>query len=243
VIKAGFARLALSTAFASLCASASAAELSGEAVYATKCASCHDQTGARIPSRTALMNLSPARILRTLDFGAMMSIAYPMRRDEREAVARFLGQGAEDPPPPASAFCRAGLKVMSGDERNSWAGWSPNASNARFQSAANAGLAAADVPKLRLKWAYAFAGDVTAFGAPALVNGTLFTGSAGGVVQALDAKSGCIHWLYQANGPVRSGMAVVRSNGMTTLVFSDQNGWTHAIDSNTGKLRWRKRPE
>ena len=243
MIRAGFARLALSTAFASLCASASAAELSGEAVYATKCASCHDQTGARIPSRAALMNLSPARILRTLDFGAMMSIAYPMRRDEREAVARFLGQGAEDPPPPASAFCKAGLTIMSGDERNSWAGWSPDASNARFQSAVNAGLAAADVPKLRLKWTYAFAGDVTAFGAPALVNGTLFTGSAGGVVQALDAKSGCIHWLYQANGPVRSGMAVVRSNGMTTLVFSDQNGWTHAIDAKTGKLRWRKRPE
>jgi polyvinyl alcohol dehydrogenase (cytochrome) len=73
VIRAGFVRLALSTAFASLCASASAAELSGEALYATKCASCHDQTGARIPSRAALMNLSSARILRTLDFGAMMS--------------------------------------------------------------------------------------------------------------------------------------------------------------------------
>ena len=210
VIRTSFVRLALSGAVFSLYGSASAAELSGEAVYAKNCATCHDQTAARIPSRASLTNLSPARILRTLDFGAMMSIAYPMRRDEREAVARFLGQGAEDPPPPASAFCKTGSAIMSGPERNSWAGWSPDASNARFQSAENAGLAAADVPKLKLKWAYAFAGDVTAFGAPALVNGTLFTGSAGGVVQALDANTGCIHWLYQANGPVRSGMAVVR---------------------------------
>lgn len=220
-----------------------AAEPSGEAVYGKYCASCHDQTGARIPTRTALTNLSPSRILRTLDFGAMMSIAYPMRRDEREAVARFLGHGAEDAPPPASAFCRPDHPIMAGPARESWAGWSPDDSNARFQSGESAGLSTADVPKLKLKWAYGFAGDVTAFGAPTALNGTLFTGSAGGVVQALDAKSGCIHWLYQANGPVRSGMAVVKDGAQTSLVFSDQNGWTHALDAKTGKLRWRVRPE
>src|SRR5215510_1027524 len=83
---------------------AEAAEPSGEAIYKQRCASCHDQAGARIPTRDALQKLSPARILKTLDFGAMMSIAYPLRRDERDAVARFLGQGKDDPPPPASAF-------------------------------------------------------------------------------------------------------------------------------------------
>jgi polyvinyl alcohol dehydrogenase (cytochrome) len=30
---------------------------------------------------------------------------------------------------------------------------------------------------------------------------------------------------------------------MTTLVFSDQNGWVHALDARTGKQQWRKRPE
>jgi mono/diheme cytochrome c family protein len=54
----------------------------GEQLYAKYCASCHDQVGARIPSREALTKMSPARILRTLDFGLMMSIAYPMRGDE-----------------------------------------------------------------------------------------------------------------------------------------------------------------
>src|SRR2546423_7508106 len=236
-------RIATGMVAVMLIGTASAAEPSGEAVYGKYCASCHDQTGARIPDRSALMNLSPARILRTLDFGAMMSIAYPMRRDEREAVARFLGHGAEDAPPPASAFCNASKPIMAGPASISWRGWSPDESNGRFQSAENAGLTAADVPKLKLKWAYGFAGDVTAFGAPTILNATLFTGSAGGVVQALDTTSGCIHWLYQANGPVRSGMAVVNENGQTTLVFSDQNGWTHALDAKTGKLRWRVRPE
>ena len=53
-------------------------------VYIKYCASCHDQAGARIPTREALTKMSPARILRTLDFGLMMSIACPIRCDERE---------------------------------------------------------------------------------------------------------------------------------------------------------------
>jgi polyvinyl alcohol dehydrogenase (cytochrome) len=132
---------------------------------------------------------------------------------------------------------------MSGAARDSWAGWSPAVENTRFQTADAAGLRAADVPKLELKWAYAFSGDVTAFGAPTILNGTLMTGSAGGVVQALDAKTGCLYWLYQASGPVRSGMGVSTENGQTTLVFSDQNGWVHGIDARTGKGRWKKRVE
>jgi hypothetical protein len=31
------------------------------------------------------------RILRALDIGAMMTVAYPMSRDERQAVAAYLG--------------------------------------------------------------------------------------------------------------------------------------------------------
>ena len=69
-----------------------AAPSQGERVYAQHCASCHDQVSARIPSRQALAKMSPSRILRTLDFGLMMIIAYPLRRDEREAVAAFLGK-------------------------------------------------------------------------------------------------------------------------------------------------------
>ena len=68
---------------------------SGESVYAKHCASCHDRGGDRVPNREALARMSGARILRTLDFGLMMSIAYPLRRDEREAVAHFLGRASD----------------------------------------------------------------------------------------------------------------------------------------------------
>jgi polyvinyl alcohol dehydrogenase (cytochrome) len=186
--------------------------------------------------------MSPARILRTLDFGLMMSIAYPIRRDEREAVASFLGKGADDAAPPQSAFCK-GQSIMAGAVRESWRGWGPTESNARYQTADGAGLKAADIGKLELKWAYGFSGDVTAFGALTMLNGTLFTGSAGGVVQALDAKTGCLFWTFQANGPVRSAPVVSTDGADTTLVFSDQNGWVYGLEAKTGAKRWSRKVE
>ena len=111
------------------------AAASGAETYAKHCASCHDQTSPRVPPRDALAKMSPARILRTLDFGLMMSVAYPLRRDEREAVAAFLGKGADDTAPPAQAMCRSG-RPLQGASTQSWTGWSPSASNTRFQPAA-----------------------------------------------------------------------------------------------------------
>jgi polyvinyl alcohol dehydrogenase (cytochrome) len=219
-----------------------AADPQGAAVYAAHCASCHDQVGARIPTRDALAQMSPARILRTLDFGLMMSIAYPLPRGEREAVAAFLGKGRDDTAPAASALCAPETRIMAGASQASWTGWGPARDNTRFQTAERAGLRAADVARLELKWAYGFAGDIIAFAAPTVVNGTLFVGSASGGVQALDAATGCVLWLFQANGPVRSAMTVA-TDSSRTLLFSDQNGGVYGVAAATGTLRWQTRVE
>ena len=222
------------------------APLSGAQVYAKYCAGCHDQTSARIPTRDALSKMSPARILRTLDFGLMMSIAYPIRRDERQAVAEFLGKGPDEMAPPPSAFCKAGRPIMSGSSRGDWNSWSPAVSNVRFQTPEGAGLTASDAGRLELKWAFGFPGDVTAFAAPTILKGTMFVGSAGGPVQALDGKTGCLYWTYQATGPVRTAMTVVpqgANSANPALIFSDQNGSVYLLDARTGKLRWKKRFE
>src|SRR5207249_11405009 len=89
------------------------AAVSGEEVYKSRCGGCHDQVSARIPSREALQKLPATRILRALDFGLMMSIAYPMRREEREAVANFLGTRVDDTTIPASAVCPSDRPVLS----------------------------------------------------------------------------------------------------------------------------------
>jgi len=144
---------ALVCLFAISVGTADAQSASGSAVYQQRCAACHDQVSARIPNREALQKMSAARIMRTLDFGLMMSIAYPLRRDERQAVAAYLGTKDGDVRPPKSAFCASDKTAMSGQASGNWAGWSPASDNARFQSTGDAGLTAAQVPALTSKWA------------------------------------------------------------------------------------------
>ncbi len=219
---------------------AAAAANAGAEVYQKRCAGCHDQTGSRAPSRDALQKFSAARILRTLDFGLMMAVAYPMNRAEREAVANFLGTKAEESPLPASAFCSANISIMSG-RMDRWVGWSPSAANDRYQSADRAGLTPAQVRRLKLKWAIGFPGDVTAFGAPTVVSGTLFVGSASGMVMAVDGETGCTHWVFQADGPVRAAITAIRNGPGVSLVFTDLIGWAYDLDAKSGKLLWKKR--
>jgi polyvinyl alcohol dehydrogenase (cytochrome) len=219
------------------------AHVSGEAVYRERCAGCHDLVTARIPPRAALQKMSPARILRALDFGVMMNIASPLGRDEREAVAEFLGKGPADPLPPASAYCADRTVRIGTLAKARWNGWSPSDDNTRFQTGEQARLTAADVPRLGLKWAFAFTGDITAFAQPTVLEGHLFVGSAGGVVYALDAASACIRWMFQAHGPVRSAIVAVLAGERQTLLFSDQIGWFYAVDGTAGTLIWKTRVE
>jgi PQQ-like domain len=136
----------------------------GEAVYIKYCAACHDQTNLRVPHRDVLKQMTAARILRTLDFGLMMSIAYPMSRSEREAVAHYLGRPGPEPGLPAGAFC-SDRGFPTRKTRGNWNGWSPTEENTRFQTAEQARLTINQVPQLKLKWAFGFSGDVTAFAA------------------------------------------------------------------------------
>lgn len=218
-----------------------AATVSGADVYQKRCARCHDQAGSRAPSRDALQKLSSARIMRTLDFGLMMAVAYPLKRDEREAVANFLGTKAEEAPIPASAFCSTNVAILSGPKNETWPGWSPTNSNARYQTTEQAGLTSGQVRHLKLKWAIGFPDDVTAFAAPTVVQGTLFVGSASGIVEAVDSKTGCTHWVFQANGPVRAAILPVSTGSATSLIFTDLIGWGYALDAKSGKLIWKKR--
>jgi len=92
--------------------------------------------------------------------------------------------------------------------KGAWNGWSPSTDNTRYQSRDAAGLSVDQVKRLKLKWAYGFEGDVNAIGALTVVGRYLFVGSAGGAVQALDAASGCVHWIFQME-TVGSGRLVV----------------------------------
>ena len=105
-----------------------ASSISGADVYQKRCAACHEQVGSRAPSKDVLQQMPATRILRTLDFGLMMGVAYPMKREEREAVASYLGTKGEEAPRPASSFCSAGMHPLSNPTAKKWDGWSPTRS-------------------------------------------------------------------------------------------------------------------
>ena len=220
-------------------ASASAQTPSGEAVYKAHCAGCHEATSPRVPSRDALRQMPAARIMRSLDGGAMMTIAFTMSREERLAVSSFLGTPNGLSGPPASAFCSERTVNIAASPSVAWNGWSPGTGNARFQSANSAGLRADQVPQLKLKWAFGFEGDVSAFSQPTVLDGHLFVGSAAGMVHAMRADRGCLEWTYQANGPVRAAIVAVAVKGRHVLLFGDMTGWFYALQAETGALLWK----
>jgi polyvinyl alcohol dehydrogenase (cytochrome) len=223
---------------------ASAQAVSGEAVYTRRCAACHDKPAdGRTPSVDTLEAMTATRILRALDFGAMMTIAYQLNRAERDAVAGFLGKPGGDAPPSAAAFCRDRSVTVDVGSAPVWNGWSPTRDNARFAPAALAELTAEQVPRLKLKWAFGFDGDISAFSQPTVIGTQVFIGSAGGVVHALRADTGCLQWTFQANGPIRAALVAVPSDGKQLLLFGDLTGWFYALDASTGRQVWRMRPD
>ena len=122
-----------------------------------------------------------------------------------------------------------------------WNGWGVGVTNTRFQPAEHAGLAAADVPGLKLKWAFGYPNSATAQSQPTVVGGRLFVASERGVVYALDAETGCTHWSFAAQSGVRSAMTVTRlPDRRHALFFGDFNANVYALDAATGAEIWRR---
>ena len=212
---------------------------SGEAVYKTHCAACHDATSPRVPGRDALRKMPAARIQRSLDGGAMMTVAFTMTQQERRAVASYLGTPDNLSGPPASAFCSNRSVKLAAQPAVSWNGWGAGTSNARHQTREAAGISADQVKGLKLKWAFAFDGDVSAFSQPTVLDGNVFVGSAAGLVHAMRADTGCLTWTFQANGPVRAAILAARDGNRTVLLFGDMTGWFYALNAETGQQIWK----
>ena len=212
---------------------------SGEAVYQAYCARCHEQINDRIPPRQSLEKMPSTRILRALDAGAMMAVAFTISREDRIAVAAYLGTNEAVGGPPPAAFCADRSVKLSAKPKTSWNGWSPGQDNARFQPDDAARLSTSQVRGLKLKWAFGFDGDATAFAPPTVLDGQVFIGSAGGLVHAMRAENGCLQWVFQANGPVRSSIEAVALGRQHVLLFGDMTGWFYSVQAETGKLLWK----
>lgn len=214
----------------------------GVALYAKHCATCHDAPDpqSRIPAKPALAKLPVALIQRALDTGVMMKQGELLSRAERRAVASLLGSSEVVVNAPSTNPCPAGIWKPRASEGD-WTGWASNEANWRFQ--AKPGLAAAAVPKLKLKWAFGFPGGTSVRGQPSVFGGRVFVGAQDGVIYSLDASTGCVHWSTTVPAAIRTAIAIGQLNGRWTVVAGDTTGNLHALDATTGAPLWKLRPE
>ncbi|HVG70512.1 MAG TPA: PQQ-binding-like beta-propeller repeat protein, partial [Vicinamibacterales bacterium] len=222
----------------------------GAAVFQKACASCHLQpaAGSRAPGREVLAAIAPEAILTTLTTGNMFRQGSELTEAERRAVAAFLAGRPVGTPAPAPIVGRcaaAAPPLRAADFDNGWNGWGASAANTRYATAARTTLKAADVPKLKLKWAIGFAGVNSARAQPAVIGDRVFVGSESGDVLALNAKTGCTYWRYHAQAGIRSAISVgpYKRAGQAgyAVYFADGTPSAYAVDANTGQELWSRK--
>src|SRR5277367_5361385 len=139
-------------------AAVQAAPPDGEALYKERCGVCHDgKPQPRMPSHDELAARAPEAVVRAMFEGAMMIQSSGLTQEEGRAIARFItakefsasiaSNGAISNTVGRCPAAGGAVRLTGA----SWNGWGKDLDNTRFQP--TPGIAAEDVPKLKLKWA------------------------------------------------------------------------------------------
>ena len=218
----------------------------GAALYAQRCASCHEGGQvARAPARDVIAALAPDRIVGALETGTMRVQGETLTPDQRRAIANYLAASRPDPSSATAAAPVTGprcealtpLRPAAGD----WRAWGVTPANDRFQR--QPGFSSTQAPSLKLKWAFGFDGENAAAANPTIVGDRVFVGSGSGRVYALGLTDGCVHWAFKADGGVRAAITVGDARDAAShpaAYFGDLRAMLYSVDAVTGELRWKK---
>ena len=230
-------------------ASAQATDARWLFLFEEQCATCHGTTSI-VPnavSREAIRSFSPERVLVALTTGAMVANASGLSEEEKRGLAEYLtgrpfGNAADRSAEAMPNRCADDMPMGDPSVGPQWNGMSPDpTTSARFQPAAAAGLTAEQLPRLRRKWAFGFPDGSSLRGQPTVAGGRVFVGSDNGMVYALDAKSGCVHWSFEVGEAVITGISVGTVPGSRdryAAYFGDFRANVHAVDAETGEGLW-----
>ncbi len=95
-----------------------------------------------------------------------------------------------------------------------WNGWGRGVENTRYQP--EPAIRATDVAKLALRWAFGYPGNSVS-GQPTIVDGRVFVASASGRVYALDARTGCTYWSFDAQSGVATAISIAEFGATRVL--------------------------
>jgi polyvinyl alcohol dehydrogenase (cytochrome) len=224
----------------------------GEAVFYKACAQCHagPRPANRAPNLKTLEQLTPEASYAAITTGTMAPPAKSMTDTEKRELAEFLGGRPLDLSNSGSAAkmenrCTTNPAFAGPAGAAAWNGWSTGLGNARFQPATDAGLTTAQVPQLKLKWAFGFPNGSTSYGQPTVVGGRVFVASDNAYVYSLNADGGCVYWSYHAKSGVRTAPVIAAVAGRPgtkfAAYFGDMRGNVYAVDAHSGKLLWTRK--
>jgi polyvinyl alcohol dehydrogenase (cytochrome) len=221
---------------------------SGDELFAQRCKSCHDPAIERAPGKTELAARPRADIVVSLTSGIMAPMAQGLTAEQIQSVAAYLtpeSRSASETPAerrPAAPVTAATLvdRMCAGNPpikagKSDWSSAGFDDASTRYQP--NPGLKASDVPKLKLKWAFSMSGG----GQPTVIGDWLFTTNRSGKFYALDAKTGCVHWVVND--------VVSRTTPLVVRTPISPSGWAsfvavasrvvRAFDAQTGAEIWK----
>jgi polyvinyl alcohol dehydrogenase (cytochrome) len=215
--------------------------VNGQAVFDRSCATCHVENSSA-PAPAVLRQLTPEAIVNALVNGKMAVQGSSLSDAERRAVAEVLTGKTIAAATAAANVGKCTTSTPMGDPTKgpSWSGWGNGIANTRY--APNGGLTLADIPKLKLKWAFGYHDVAAARGQPAVAGGRVFAANENSEVTALDMKTGCSYWTYKARAGVRSALSVApyktRTASGYAVFFGDARANIYAVDANTGRELW-----
>lgn len=217
----------------------------GSALYKAHCERCHEGQVKRAPHRSVMSRLPALMVLNSLELGKMQFQGMLRTNLERRALSEWI-TGKKLPPPSDTDETVAGLcedapgKLAVEDGTPGWNGWGVDNYNSRFQTAA--GIAAKDVPNLKVKWVFGLPMDYQA-SQPTVVGGRVFVGTMKRRVYAIDAKTGCLQWSVKTTAGVRSTPVVdtLPATDPTRYVVyvGDVESNLYALDAENGKEIWK----
>ena len=226
---------------------------SGFATFQTRCMGCHGNPAVeRAPSPTTIREMTPERIYESMATGSMQAQSAGMTDAQKKALAEFmasrpLGSARQGDGRSMPNQCTSNPALADPAQGRGWNGWGNGLANTRFQSATAAGLTAAQIPRLKLKWAFGFPTGVSANAQPTVVAGRVFVGSDNGFFYALDARTGCVYWSFQQGSIVRNAPTVGAVTGQGTaryaVFFGDGHANVYALDAQNGWLLWKTKTD
>jgi polyvinyl alcohol dehydrogenase (cytochrome) len=236
-----------------LAVTAHAAQSEGDTIFNTFCAACHAATPApagspneKAPTRSQLQQFSADAVLTSLESGKMQAQGSALSEAQRRAVAEYAtGKliSATAGTLQSANHCAKSAPMTDPARGASWNGFGNGAASTRFQDKKAGGITAADLPRLKLKWAFGYTGVSSARTQPTLAGGRLFVGSESGEVHALDPATGCTHWSFKAEAGVRTAPYITAyksgSRRGYVAIVGDQRSNLYGLDAQTGSMLWK----